>query len=80
MYFGVDGCLDIALDFNLKLNRTDRLADILKVSEKREHCIGAFNSVLLIHSQFLVLFTVITECSNAFLVRWSITPLFRQTN
>ena len=50
MYFGVDGCLDIALDFNLKLNRTDRLADILKVSEKREHRIGAFNSVLLIHS------------------------------
>ena len=50
MYFGVDGCLDIVLNFNLRLNWADRLANILIVSEKREHLMGAFNSVLLFHS------------------------------
>ena len=50
MYFDVDGCLDIALNFNLRLKWADRLANILIVSEKREHLMGAFNSVLLFHS------------------------------
>ena len=49
MYFAVDGCLDIALDFNLKLNWADGPADILIVSEKREHLRVSFNS-LLFHS------------------------------
>ena len=53
MYFAVDGCLDIALNFNLRLNWADGPADILIVSEKREHLRVAFNS-LIFHSLFLV--------------------------
>ena len=49
MYFAVDGCLDIALNFNLRLNWADGPADILIVSEKREDLRVAFNS-LLFHS------------------------------